>query len=66
MKVTVYHCDATTGAERPGETCELLDVFGDGREDPEYRPAVAELTKTGRYWLGGGAAPLVLLMRVER
>jgi hypothetical protein len=34
----------------------------DGRGDPEYWPAVVELGTTGRYWIGGGAAPLVLLM----
>lgn len=33
------------------------------RDDPEYDIALAELAKTGRYMVGGGAAPLFLLKR---
>ena len=42
--------------------CELRDAFPD--DDSEYEAALAELTTVGRYWAGGGAAPLFMLRRV--
>lgn len=62
MRVKIY--DYTdNGAEVYRDEAELVDVFGDGKADPDYRPALVELATVGRYWIGGGAAPLVLLMR---
>lgn len=45
--------------------CEALLADAIERDDPEYRQALAELERAGRYWAGGGAAPFVLLMRVQ-
>ena len=62
MRVKVY--DYTdNGAETYRDEYELVECFGDGKADPDYRPALTELATVGRYWIGGGAAPLVLLMR---
>lgn len=41
--------------------CELREAFPD---DDEYETAHAELMQTGRYWAGGGAAPLMFLQRI--
>jgi hypothetical protein len=45
--------------------CEafLGEVFPDA-DDPERAHAESELLRAGRYWTGGGAAPLVLLKRI--
>ena len=62
MRVRIY--DYTDdGAEVYRREAELVDVFGDGKADPDYYKAGMELATVGRYWIGGGAAPLVLLMR---
>jgi hypothetical protein len=63
MRVKIFDVDQDTGAETYREHCELIECFPDGRGDPEYWDAVTELVQgPGRYWVGGGAAPLVLLM----
>ena len=43
------------------EPVYLRDVCGD--DDAEYERALDELRRVGRYWIGGGAGPLFLLMR---
>ena len=43
-------------------TCELDDCIQKEWDAETYHEAKNELGKTGRYWLGGGAAPLCLLM----
>ena len=63
MMVRVYDV-APDGAQTYRGEYELLETFGDGAADPEYRLARSELARTGRYWLGGGAAPLILLNRI--
>jgi hypothetical protein len=66
MKVRIYDIERETGAETFTGECELIEAFGDGARDPEYYEAFREIASVGRYWLGGGAAPLVLLMSAER
>jgi len=53
----------TDDNEATWRECDLRDAFPD--DDEEYEAAHAELTQTGRYWAGGGAAPLMLIMRVR-
>lgn len=40
--------------------CDLQDCFPD--DDEGYHLARNEIDRSGRCWVGGGAAPLVLLM----
>jgi hypothetical protein len=63
MRVKIYDVDQATGAEEFRDECELVEAFGDGNADPEYYKAIVELATVGRYWAGGGAAPLVRLVR---
>ena len=58
MQVNVY---SDNGATLERRNVYLGDVCGDDRE--EMARARNELEKAGRYWIGGGAAPLFLLMR---
>lgn len=51
------------GAETLRCVCDLADCFPDDPE--EQRHARAEIERAGRYWTGGGAAPLVLIMPVR-
>lgn len=45
---------------------ELRDCFpDDDQNDSDYQRAAAEVQRSGRVWVGGGAAPMFLLMRVE-
>lgn len=60
MRVRIYDVDAE-GSETFRATCELRDCFP---VDDDYYNAMSELTRSGRYWGGGGAAPLVLLFRI--
>lgn len=46
--------------EPMGEHLWLGDVLGDDAD--EYQKAMGELKRSGRYWFGGGAQPLVLIM----
>mgnify|MGYP000966014782 CR=1 FL=1 len=42
---------------------DIRDLFGD--DDDGLRAAEAELLKIGRAWIGGGAAPLVMITAVK-
>lgn len=60
-----YDMGATVAA-----TCDLLECSPDADHyDPESAHALEallrELNRVGHYWVGGGAAPLILLMRVQ-
>ena len=62
MRVRCYDVDED-GGERLRTECELDECYPD---DPEtLARASNELERAGRYWDGGGAAPVVLLMRVR-
>ena len=63
MKVKVYDYDASGNETVRTECCTLWDCFPD-EDDPEYHSALTVLQREGRYWTGGGAAPLVLLNAV--
>jgi hypothetical protein len=41
----------------------LRDCFPDDDQDADYVAAVNEIDRQGRAWVGGGAAPLFLLIR---
>jgi hypothetical protein len=57
MQVRVYECK--DGEETLVNPCaELIDVLGD---DEYISRAHAELKRSGRVWVGGGAQPLFLL-----
>ena len=62
MRVKLFDID-DSGRETFRCECDLDDCFDGG--DGEASVAHAELSQIGRYWTGGGAAPLVLLMRVQ-
>jgi hypothetical protein len=61
MKIKIYAVDQNTGVETFDAECDLDEAIE--RDDPEYAEALDELQKTGRYWVGGGAAALSLLTR---
>lgn len=42
---------------------DLRDLLGD--DEAGYEAARAEIAKCGRAWIGGGSAPLFLLMRAR-
>lgn len=60
MKVKIFDHAAETHIETYRATADLRDCLPD---DEEYEVARHELNVVGRYWIGGGAAPLVLLLR---
>lgn len=62
MKVRVYNIDKTN-AETLRCECYLSECYPDDQDG--YLNAREELLKSGRYWEGGGAMPLTLLMRVS-
>ena len=62
MFVKLYDCDQNGTTETFRAQCELIECFPDAPDDPEYQLALAELKRAGRYWVGGGAAPLTLLI----
>jgi len=63
MKVRIIDI-AEDGTEMPRSTCPSdLRSFFDASDD-EYFTALRGIEASGRYWIGGGAAPLVLIMRV--
>ncbi len=68
MQVKIYDVDSQ-GNEAFRAQCDLHDCFPDDSRDEngnsEFLAALNELTRSGRVWIGGGAAPLVLLMRAE-
>ena len=63
MQVRIYDID-----DKDNETfraqCELRDCFPD--DDSEFEAALDYLCRVGRYYAGGGAAPLTLLMLADR
>lgn len=65
MLVRIFHVDQETGEETDdngGRSLPLNDLFDD---DEEYQEAFRALVeKDGRHTIGGGAAPLFLLVRV--
>lgn len=61
MKVNIYDADGTTPMNEGGPP-ELREVCGDDLD--AFREGLAELVRTGRWWTGGGAAPLVLITRI--
>jgi hypothetical protein len=61
MRVKIYDTDKE-GGEYLRCACDLSDVFDPSDGDGEYQITLSELKRSGRVWVGGGAAPLVLLM----
>lgn len=63
MRVHIIDIDQRTGAETYRSSCELSECFPDeGPIGDDFRDALADLRSHGRHRLGGGAAPLVLLL----
>lgn len=58
MKVNLYTADAAEPFARNVELCEAL-----ADDDAETARAIHELNTAGRYWVGGGSAPLILMTR---
>ena len=58
MQVNIYTPEGST-PERVN--VDLREVCGD--DDALFYAAQNELQCSGRYWIGGGAAPFFLLMR---
>lgn len=68
MIVKIFDYDPVNGEVFRAE-CDLHECFPDDSRDvvgnSEFLIALGELQRSGRYWVGGGAAPLVLLQRVQ-
>lgn len=66
MRVNLYtdHGDKSNTMDHQG-TCELSECFPGPENGDEYLLAHTELDRTGRYWGGGGASPLFLIMRIR-
>lgn len=65
MRVKIFRVDQTTGAEILYRTSYASEIVEDNEmSDAEAAEMENALKSAGRYWLGGGAAPLFLLMRV--
>ena len=64
MNVKIYDINQDTGEQTFRAVAYLADAMAS--DDDEYSAARAELQRSGRYWVGGGAAPLVLLMRTTQ
>lgn len=58
MQVNVYEEDSVTPR---AIDIDLSEVCGD--DDAEFFAAQDELKRVGRYWIGGGAAPLFYITR---
>ena len=58
MRVKIY--DYVGADEVYRDTCDLSEAAPDS---DDYQLTLAELQLMGRAWVGGGAAPLVLLIR---
>ena len=70
MEVKLYAVDQETGEQRFERVADLAEVLAfDGMDEDDlmgmYHEALDEIQRSGRYWLGGGAAQLFLLMRGE-
>ena len=60
MQVKIYDIDET-GNETLRSQCELRDCFPD--DEDNFQHAWAELKRSGRVLVGGGAESLTLIMR---
>ncbi len=60
MRIKIFDYTADGSETLRGE--DWLDAIFE-RDDPEYEAARSELMAANRCWVGGGAAPLVLLIR---
>lgn len=65
MRVRIYDCDDSGNETLRGE-CDLYDCFPGEENDFDYTRALAELRRSGRVWVGGGAQPLTILFRADR
>ena len=65
MRVNTYEVDADGTERLTADNVILSDCFPGEENDAEYWTAFENLTRQGRYWGGGGAAPLFLLMLVR-
>ena len=66
MRVNLYHVDYSTSGESFEWSGSAAD-FASKNEmaDSDYAAMRNELEKSGRFWLGGVAAPLFLVMRAR-
>jgi hypothetical protein len=63
MIVKVFTVNQDTGAQTFVHHSELRDCFpDDDQNDTEYQNARDEIGQVGRAWIGGGAAPLFLVV----
>jgi len=60
MQLKVYVVDRNTGAEALQSQCALDELF----HDDLFQAAERDLLETGEHRVGGGAAPLILLLRI--
>ena len=63
MLVLIYDTD-NSGNKTLRCQCQLRDCFPDDEDD--FQRSLAELSRSGRVWCGGGAAPLTLIVRAGR
>ena len=63
MKIRIYDYSDDADNSAIVSECDLRDCFDE--DDDEYLEAAAEIKISGRYWIGGGATPLMLLQRVQ-
>ena len=63
MKVKLYAVNQDTG-DMVFEKCVWLDDLFD-EADEERHSAAREVRDVGRYWIGGGAAPLFYVSRAQ-
>lgn len=59
MQVRVLHEDTTTIEI---DCIELRDIFDAEYGGEDYAEAADEIERNGRYWLGGGSAPLFYIV----
>lgn len=64
IQVDIFDVDQDTGTETFRCRAPLRECFPDP-EDEEYHKAANYIDDCGRYWAGGGAAPLVRLVRAR-
>jgi hypothetical protein len=66
MRVNLYHVDYSMSGESLEWTGTAADFASNNdMADSDYAAMRNELERAGRYWIGGGAAPLFLLMRAR-
>lgn len=65
MRVNTYTIEADGTEKLHCENVDLMECFPDAPQDDEYHVAKRYLERDGRYWGGGGATPLFLLMRIR-